>query len=93
MLLFFINGCTGSKKGMANKGEQLTMKVIEKKDVINFSALKDQPIPTLASRGNNVSRGLPVAPLVGNVLSLATNAIKNVIANEQEKYSATYQTM
>ncbi len=91
ILLFFINGCTGSKKGMANKGEQLTMKVIEKKDVINFSTLKDQSIPSLASRGKNVSRGLPIAPLVGNVLSLATNAIKNVIANEKEKYTATYQ--
>jgi hypothetical protein len=89
--LFFFGGCVGSKVGMASKGEQLTMSISEKKDVINFSNLKDQQIQSLASRGNTAARGLPIAPLVGNVLSLATNAIKNVIANEKEKYTAAYE--
>lgn len=88
--LLLLISCAGSKKGMANNEEQLNMVINEKRDVINFSTLKDQSIPTLANRGNNASRGLPVAPLVGNVLSLATNAIKNVIANEKAKYTASY---
>lgn len=87
--MHFICGCVGSKKGMASKGEQLNMSIRDDK-VVSFGSLKDQEIPSLASRGNN-TRGLPMAPLVGNVLSLATNAIKNVIDNEKKKYTATYE--
>ncbi len=88
--LFFMVGCSSSRLGLAGKQEQLNMSIREKRDVINFSTLKDQEIPSLAIRGNNATRGLPVAPVVGNVLSLATNAIKKVIANEKKKYSAAY---
>lgn len=88
--IIYLYGCSGSKYGMAGKEEQLVMVIKEKKDVINFSALKDQPVPTLANRSKNSTRGLPVAPVVGNVISLATNAIKKVIANERKKYVATY---
>jgi len=83
-------GCLGSKAGSANKGEELTMRIKEKRDVVNFTALKDQEIPSLAVRGSNASRGLPLGPVAGNVLSLATDAIKNVIANEKKKYTAAY---
>lgn len=91
LVLFSLAGCAGSKMGSVNKGEQLNMDINEETDVVNFSALKEQPTPTLAARGTNLSRGLPVAPLVGSVVSIATDAVKKVIANEKKKYAATYQ--
>jgi hypothetical protein len=84
-------GCIGSKVGSASKGEDLNMNIKEKRDVVDFSKLKEQPTASLASRGNNKTRGLDVTSVVGNVVSIATDAIKNVIANEEKKYSAAYQ--
>lgn len=89
--LLLLDGCTGSRVGSAGKGEQMNMSISEKRDVVNFSLLKDQQTPSLAARGNSAARGLPVAPIIGNVLSIATNAIKNVIANEKKKYTAAYE--
>jgi len=85
------SGCIGSKVGSAGKGEELNMKIEEERDVVNFNALKEQPTLSLAARGNNKARGMDVSSVVGNVVSLATDAIKNVIANEQKKYTADYQ--
>lgn len=92
-VLFFLlplAGCVGSRVGSAENGEELKMKIEEKRDVVNFSALKEQPTASLATRGRK-SRGFDVSSVVGNVVSIATDAIKNVIANEQKKYSADYQ--
>jgi hypothetical protein len=91
MALLLISGCVGSKVGSTNKGEDLSMKIKEKRDIVNFGALKEQPTASLASRGNNKARGIDVTSVVGNVVSIATDAVKNVIANEQKKYSASYQ--
>ncbi len=84
-----LSGCAGSNVGSAGKGEGLKMNIDEKKDVVNFNTIKEQPTASLAARGNNKARGLDM--VVGNVVSIATDAIKNVIANEQKKYSAAYQ--
>ena len=65
------------------------MKIMENRDVVSFSQLKEQSAPSLAMRGRNKSRGLDM--LVGSVASIATDAIKKVIANEQKKYIANYQ--
>lgn len=84
-----LTGCIGSKVGSTAEGEELKMNIKEKRDVVNFNKLKEQPTPSLAARGSNKSRGLDM--IVGNVVSIATDAIKNVIANEEKKYAAAYQ--
>ena len=89
VILLFLAGCVGSKTGSASKGEELNMHIKEERDIVNFSALKEQPTASLATRGKNKARGMDM--VIGNVVSIATDAIKNVIANEQKKYSATYQ--
>lgn len=90
-IFIFITGCVGSKKGSATKNEALTMQIKEKRDVVKFDTLKDQETPTLVTRGQSKARGIGVTPIIGTVVSLATNAIKNVISNEKKKYSAAYQ--
>lgn len=89
IILIFFESCIGSRLGSANKGEELTMTISEKKDIVNFNALKEQPTVSLAARGKK-SRGLDISPVVGSVVSIATDAIKKVIANEQKKYAAVY---
>ncbi|MGB4843481.1 MAG: hypothetical protein WBP16_03390 [Ferruginibacter sp.] len=84
-------GCAASNKGSVSKDEKLNMNIKEKRDVVNFSALKDQPTESLAMRGSSSARGMSVTPVVGAVVSLASNAIKKVIANEKKKYTADYQ--
>lgn len=90
-IFLFFAGCAGSKSGSASKNEALTMQISEKRDVVKFDTLKDQETPTLATRGKNKARGAGLSPLVGSVFSLATDAVKNVISNEQKKYSAAYK--
>ena len=89
LVLSTLPGCIGSRVGSASTGEELNMKIVEKKDVVNFNQLKEQSAPSLASRGKNKARGLDM--LVGSVASIATDAIKKVISNEQKKYVADYQ--
>lgn len=87
----FLWSCIASKTGSASNGEKLNMKIEQKTDVVDFSKLKDQAVPLLASRGGK-SRGLiPVAPITAGVLSFATDAIKNLIAKEKSKYTADYK--
>lgn len=90
IVLSMLTGCSASKVGSAGKGENLQMKIAEKRDIVSFNKLKEQPTPSLASRGQK-SRGFDVTPIVGSVVSLATDAIRNVIANEKKKYTASYQ--
>ena len=61
------------------------MQIKEKRDVVKFDTLKDQETPTLLTRGQNKARGVGVTPVIGMVVSLATNAVKNVISNEKKK--------
>lgn len=89
--LLLMAGCLASKSGSVKKGEKLSMNITEEVDIVNYGTLKEQPTPSLAARGNSKARGLPIAPIVGNVVSIATDAIKKVIANEKKKYTAAYQ--
>ena len=89
----FLSGCIASEVGSASKKEALHMKIKESSNVVSADKLITQQIPTmqersLAARGDG--RGL-LAPLAGNLISLATSAVKQVIANDQKKYAATYQ--
>ncbi len=80
--------CAGSKQGSANQQEDVVMKIDEKPDVINYASLKMQEVPDMASRGTG-SRG-PLAGIAGGAVSLATNAVKQMIAKDKKKYNAEY---
>ncbi len=83
-----LTACAGSKQGSANQQEDVLMKIAEKPDVINYSSLKMQDVPDMASRGTG-SRG-PLAGIAGGAVSLATNAVKQMIAKDKKKYNAEY---
>jgi len=88
----YLSGCAASGVGSAAKEEALLMKVKENSNVVNPDKLVAQQIPTmqeraLASRGEG--RGL-LAPLAGNLVSLASTAVKKIIANDKKKYAAVY---
>ena|ERR1700744_4715257 len=81
-------GCVGSKYGSAKKNEKILMASYSKPDVINYAAIKDQDKPaTLASRGR--SRGVLDA-YTGGLFSIGATAVKNLIANDQKKYTDTW---
>jgi hypothetical protein len=93
LVCVFLSGCIASDVGSAAKKEALQMKIKENSNVVSPDKLITQQIPTmqersLAARGDG--RGL-FAPLAGNLISLASSAVKQVIANDQKKYTATYQ--
>lgn len=91
LLVFIVSmtGCLGSKLGSAKKSEQLAMKVEESPNAINYAFLKQQNIPSLASRGAG-NRGA-VSGMAGTAVSLASSAIKKMIAKEKAKYNASYK--
>lgn len=85
--------CAASDVGSATKNEELVMKIKEQRSVINLESLAFQKIPSLndsalAERGQ--ARGL-LAPVAGSLVSMASNAVKKVIANKQKKYVAAYE--
>ena len=86
--IILICSCAGSKQGSANQQEDVLMRIEEKADIINYANLKMQDVPDMASRGTG-SRG-PVAGIVGGAVSLASNAVKQMIAKDKKKYNADY---
>ncbi len=80
--------CAGSRQGSASEQEDVQMKIHEKPDVINYASLQTQDVPDMASRGTG-SRG-PLTGIVGGAVSLATNAVKQMIAKDKKKYNADY---
>ncbi|MFT3980765.1 MAG: hypothetical protein QM687_09875 [Ferruginibacter sp.] len=87
-LFAVLAGCAGSKNGSASNNDSLKMNVEEKPDVINYSSLKQQEVPDMAGRADK-GRG-PLTGLVGGAVSLATNAVKQMIAKDKKKYTAAY---
>jgi hypothetical protein len=80
--------CAGSRQGSAVQSEGVQMQIHEKTDVINYGNLQMQDVPDMASRGTG-NRG-PLTGLIGGAVSLATSAVKQMIANDQKKYNAEY---
>jgi hypothetical protein len=80
--------CSIFRKSDKDKGST-KMTIIETTDVIDLTLLKPQKVPTFASRGGN-DRGIVPLGMTGAAVSLATNAIKKVIAEEQKRYVAEY---
>ena len=89
LIASIVASCAGSKQGSAEKMESVNMNISEKPDVIQYASLQKQSVPDMASRGTG-NRG-PLTGLVGGAVSLATNAVKQMIAKDQKKYNATYQ--
>lgn len=84
--LFVVAGCQGSKLGLAQKNDKTEMEIKEKSNIIDYDVLESQPINSI--RGG--SRG-PMSGLIGSAISLATNAVKQKIAEDQKKYYTDYK--
>ncbi len=80
--------CVGSRQGSARESEEVKMDIREKPDVINYASLQMQDVPDMASRGVG-SRG-PLSGIIGGAVSLASNAVKQMIAKDKKKYNAQY---
>jgi hypothetical protein len=87
-LFSFFSCFTSSKYGSAENKNVTLMYVQEKSDLLTVTRIKMQSAPSFAARGN--SRGLD--ELAGGLISLATNAVIEVIKKNQEKYFAEYET-
>jgi len=75
------------------KKEKLNMKIKEQWNILNSKQLRSQEILSLDQRAEaerNNTRG-PFAPVAGSLVSLATDAVKSIIASDQKKYIAEYQ--
>ena len=79
------SGCSVSDRGYATRHEKLSMKMRESANRISLERLKDQ------GANNIASRGAPITDIAGGLLSLATDAVKKMIADDQLKYTATYK--
>lgn len=93
VLIIVLPACKASEVGSAVKQEGLAMKIEEHPNLIDAERVAPQEALTmtersLANRGER--RGL-LAPLAGNMVSLATSAVKQMIANDQKKFLASYQ--
>lgn len=85
--------CKAADVGSATKNENLNMKISEQRNIIDPEKLPvQQPLTigerALAERGQR--RGL-LSPVAGSLVSMATNAVKKMIANDKKKYTAAYQ--
>jgi hypothetical protein len=100
-LTLFLAACRGSKLGYNIKNETVKMNITEAKDVINYPLLEAQQIPTFSQRIEKQKSGktnfgfgdqaaFVGAPIVGNLVSLATDGIKKMIENDKKKFTANY---
>jgi hypothetical protein len=80
--------CTSAKYSSVGKSDQAKMVLNEEKDAIDFGALQKQSVSTFQQRFQ--SRAL-LAPVAGSLISLGTDAIKKMIANDKKKYTAEYK--
>jgi len=88
-ILLISTGCKTTSYSSALKNENADISIEEKMDVISYSFVKRQQVPTFSERAS-ASRGLVFGPLLGTAVSIATNAVKKMIANDRAKYIANY---
>jgi len=86
MLLY--NACSSSKQGYAARNDEVKMNIREKPDVINYAGLQQQQVPDMAARADK-SRG-EFSGILGGAVSLATDAVKQMIAKDKARYTAEY---
>jgi hypothetical protein len=85
--------CTASNVGSAVKNETVKMKIQEQRNVIDPEKLPVQMPLSMGERAL-VERGETrsiISPIAGSVVSMATDALKKIIANDKKKYTATYR--
>jgi hypothetical protein len=85
---FLLLSCNASKFSSMGKKDQPKMLLNEERDAIDFSALQKQSVNTFQQRFQ--SRGF-FAPMAGSLISLGTDAVKKMIANDKKKYTAEYK--
>jgi hypothetical protein len=85
---FFFVSCTATQFSSVGKEDQSKMLLTEKKDAIDFSSLGKQSVSSFQERYQ--SRAF-LAPVAGSLISLGTDAVKKMIANDQKKYTAEYK--
>jgi hypothetical protein len=83
-----LNSCSASKQGYAAKNDEVKMNISEKPDVIDYAALQQQNVPDMAGRSDK-GRG-EFTGIIGGTISLATNAVKQMIAKNKAKFNAEY---
>ncbi|MEO6612115.1 MAG: hypothetical protein ABIT05_02835 [Chitinophagaceae bacterium] len=96
IFLTCITGCKILTHSTALKDESADMAIKEKHDVISYASIRRQQIPSFAERASKNafpdslgSRGL-FGPILGGAVSLATNAVKKMIAKDRARYVANY---
>lgn len=96
-----LTACSGSKLGYTVKNESVKMNVTQVKDIINYTSLNTQQIPSFAQRieqqksikpnfGFGENEAFLGAPLAARIVSFATDGIKNMIENDKKKFTAKY---
>lgn len=95
-LIFCTAGCKILSHSTALKDESADMAIKERHDVISYASIRRQQIPSFAERASKTgfndslgSRGL-FGPLMDGAMSLATNAVKKMIAKDRARYVANY---
>ena len=78
-------GCTATRNSYKIKDEDTDIKVKEKPDEISLASLREQMAPNFTDRAS-ASRGI----LLDGATSLATTAIKKLIARNRAKFTADY---
>jgi len=87
--------CKPSNYSQALKNETTDIKVKEKPNAISFTSIRRQTIPSFSERASKTyfdtsqTRGF-FTPILGGAVSLATNAVKKMIANDRAKYISKY---
>ena len=87
-VLLFTVSCKTSRFSSVDRPDQARVLLSEKQDAIDFASLQKQDISTFQERTQ--TRAF-LAPMAGSLISLGTDAIKKMIANDQKKYTAEYQ--
>jgi hypothetical protein len=80
--------CQTSKHSSIGRPDKAKLVMAEKHDAVDFAALKSQEITSFNERTRSRSF---FAPMAGSLISLGTDAVKKMIANDKKKYTADYK--
>jgi hypothetical protein len=85
-VVILFSACSGYKMGQAQKNEKTEMQIKEKHGVFDYERLNVQTVNSIRGNGRGAMDGM-----VGGAISLATNAVKQIIAKDQAKYFTEYK--
>ncbi len=87
-LFLATNACVGSKLGSQSKGEVRRMNLLPSNNLITSAMMLESSDDLFAASQEGASRGLGITT---HLVGLATNGIKEMIADEKKKYQAGYR--